>query len=55
MMFSGDYTLGTIISAFVTFLVIVLTIRVYLNYMSSKRPKIQKPDWLEERERKNKK
>lgn len=40
------YDLGTIISAFVTFLVIVLAIRFYLNYVGSKRPLIQRPEWM---------
>ncbi|MDE6978345.1 MAG: hypothetical protein K2O85_02105 [Helicobacter sp.] len=47
--FSGNYQLETIISAFVTFGVIMLTIRIYLKYVAQKRPQIQRPDWLKER------
>ncbi|MDE5816646.1 MAG: hypothetical protein K2H55_04010 [Helicobacter sp.] len=47
--FSGNYQLDTIISAFITFGVIMLTVRVYLKYVAKKRPQIQRPDWLKER------
>lgn len=46
-----QYDLGTIISAFVTFLALGLAFRFYLKIVGSKRPKIQKPDWLEDDER----
>lgn len=47
--FGGVYPIETIISAFVTFGVIMLTIRMYLKYVAQKRPQIQRPEWLKER------
>ncbi|CAE09992.1 hypothetical protein [Wolinella succinogenes] len=49
-MMGTQYDLGTIISAFVTFLVIVLLVRFYLKVVSSKRPPIQRPDWMKDRD-----
>ncbi|MDE7174373.1 MAG: hypothetical protein K2N54_01660 [Helicobacter sp.] len=49
LIFSGNYQLETVISAFITFGVIMLTIRVYLKHVAQKRPQIQRPDWLKER------
>lgn len=46
----GEYDIGKVISAVVTLLIIGIVIRLYLNYVKSKRPNLQKPDWLKERE-----
>lgn len=50
MGFGNIYSLETIISAFLTFAVIMFSLRLYLKFVSTKRTKIQRPDWLKERE-----
>lgn len=47
-MFRESYDLSMIISAVVTFMVIVLTIRFVLYLANRKNSQIQKPDWLED-------
>ena len=47
-MFRENYDLGTIISAAVTFVVIVLVLRFMLYMANKKKTIIQKPDWLED-------
>ncbi|MDE5603943.1 MAG: hypothetical protein K2I71_08565 [Helicobacter sp.] len=47
-MFRESYDLGTIISAIITFAMIVLVIRFMLYMINRKRPTIQKPDWLDD-------
>lgn len=48
MIWKDGYDIGTIISAIVTLLVILLSIRFALYLANRKRPKIQKPDWLDD-------
>ena len=48
MIWRDEYDIGTIISAIVTLLVILLSIRFVLYLANRKRPKIQKPDWLDD-------
>lgn len=47
-MFRESYDLSMIISAVVTFMVIVLAIRFALYLANRKNSQIQKPDWLED-------
>ncbi|WP_104721992.1 hypothetical protein [Helicobacter mesocricetorum] len=47
-MFRESYDLGTIISAIITFVMLVLVIRFMLYMVNRKRPTIQKPDWLDD-------
>lgn len=41
-----NYDIGTIISAFVTFGIIMMIVRFYLKFVASKRPTIQRPEWM---------
>ncbi|PZT47819.1 hypothetical protein B6S12_06955 [Helicobacter valdiviensis] len=45
-MFRSEYDLGTIISAAITFAIVVLAIRLVLFLVNRKKTTIQKPDWL---------
>ncbi|CAM2798825.1 hypothetical protein [Helicobacter burdigaliensis] len=45
-MFRSEYDLGTIISAAITFALVVLVIRLVLFLANRKKTNIQKPDWL---------
>ncbi|MDE5926197.1 MAG: hypothetical protein K2N75_04580 [Helicobacter sp.] len=47
-MFRENYDLSMIISAVVTFMVIVLAIRFVLYLANRNNSQIQKPDWLED-------
>ncbi|TLD85584.1 hypothetical protein [Helicobacter sp. MIT 05-5294] len=47
-MFRESYDLSMIISAVVTFMVIVLAIRFVLYLANRKGSQIQKPDWVED-------
>lgn len=47
-MFRESYDLETIISAIITFVMLVLVIRFILYMVNRKRPTIQKPDWLDD-------
>ncbi|AWI33672.1 hypothetical protein LS72_008560 [Helicobacter apodemus] len=47
-MFRESYDLGTIISAIITFVMLVFVIRFMLYMINRKRPTIQKPDWLDD-------
>ncbi|MBX7490032.1 hypothetical protein [Helicobacter turcicus] len=47
-MLIDSYDLSTLISAVVTFLIIVLAIRFVLYYANRKGSQIQKPDWLDD-------
>ncbi len=49
MALRGEYSIEMIISAFITFAVIMLILRIYLKRIARKRPSIQRPDWLKER------
>lgn len=48
-MFRESYDLSMIISAVVTFMVIVLAIRFVLFWANRKGSQIQKPDWVEDK------
>lgn len=50
-MIKESYDLATIISAVITFLVVLLAIRFVLFVVNRKGSQIQKPDWLEGDER----
>ena len=50
-MLKENYDLTTIISAVVTFLIVLLAIRFILFIVKRKGSQIQKPDWLEGDER----
>ncbi len=50
-MIKESYDLATIISAVITFLVVLLAIRFVLFMVNRKGSQIQKPDWLEDDER----
>ncbi|MCI2236012.1 hypothetical protein MKD52_04115 [Helicobacter sp. CaF467b] len=50
-MLKENYDLTTIISAVVTFLIVLLAIRFILFIVNRKGSQIQKPDWLEGDER----
>lgn len=50
-MFKENYDISTIISAIVTFLLILLVVRFILFLANRKKTQIQKPDWLEGDER----
>ncbi len=45
----GDYDIWKIVSAVVTMLIILIPIRIYLGYLKSKRVDIQKPEWMEKK------
>lgn len=47
-MFDKEYSLDLVISAVVTMGVILMIIRIYLKIIS-KRSKIVKPDWLDDK------
>ncbi|MCH5323480.1 MAG: hypothetical protein J1E31_07920 [Helicobacter sp.] len=47
-MFGGIQDIQTIISAVLTFLVVVLAIRFGLYLANRNRTQIQKPDWLDD-------
>lgn len=47
-MFRESYDISTLISAVITFMVIVLAIRFVLYYANRKGSQIQKPDWLDD-------
>ncbi|CAM3573799.1 MULTISPECIES: hypothetical protein [Helicobacter] len=47
-MFRENYDLSMIISAVVTFMVIVLAIRFVLYLANRNNSQIQKPDWLDD-------
>ena len=47
-MFRESYDISTLISAVITFMVIVLAIRFVLYYVNSNGSQIQKPDWLDD-------
>ncbi|MCI5968733.1 hypothetical protein [Helicobacter sp.] len=47
-MLRESYDLSTLISAVVTFMLIVLTIRFVLYFANRKGSQIQKPDWLDD-------
>lgn len=47
-MLRETYDLSTLISAVVTFVIVVLAIRFVLYYANRKGSQIQKPDWLDD-------
>ena len=47
-MFRESYDISTLISAVITFMVIVLAIRFVLYYVNRNGSQIQKPDWLDD-------
>ncbi|MDD6056088.1 MAG: hypothetical protein PUB96_06060 [Helicobacteraceae bacterium] len=47
MLFSGNYSLGNVISAVLTFALVLLILRFGLYLANRKNTKIQKPDWVE--------
>ena len=47
-MFRESYDISTLISAVITFMVIVLAIRFVLYYANRKGGEIQKADWLDD-------
>ncbi|WP_299546620.1 hypothetical protein [uncultured Helicobacter sp.] len=47
-MLRESYDLGTLISAVITFMVIVLAIRFALYFANRKGSQIQKPNWLDD-------
>lgn len=47
-MFKESYDLSTLISAVITFMVIVFAIRFVLYFANRKGSQIQKPDWLDD-------
>ncbi|WP_162845083.1 hypothetical protein [Helicobacter sp. MIT 11-5569] len=47
-MLRENYDLPTLISAVITFMVVVLAIRFMLYYANRKGSQIQKPDWVDD-------
>ncbi|EEO26607.1 hypothetical protein [Helicobacter winghamensis] len=47
-MLRESYDLGTLISAVITFMIVVLAIRFALYFANRKGSQIQKPDWLDD-------
>ena len=47
-MLRENYDLSTLISAVVTFVIVVLAIRFVLYFANRKGPQIQKPDWVDD-------
>ncbi|MGP1451012.1 MAG: hypothetical protein ACTTJS_07835 [Wolinella sp.] len=45
----GNYDLGTIFSAFLTFTVIMLVVRFFIHRASKNRTQIERPEWLEDK------
>ena len=48
MMWRDSYDLGTIISAIISLVVVVMAVRVVLYLANRKHTQIQKPDWLDD-------